>query len=592
MKKISLIFLILLFLNNYKLAQSNQIPASKQSLSFTVPNVLSERDKKVYLEIYKHQIQGNWEELKKKIRLLDNKILLGYLEYDKLMHPNKYKASYDELSSWLLTYNDFPVVMKRRVYNLMIKRSSQKKKISHKLQKPKYGNYLRGYGENKKYYRTTLKNQNQKKSFYITEDITNLIIIQDFDKLLRYYLDNKDTQLDVVHYLQKDAEKKYFRGFIKESLNSYKFLENNINIKRPENFFKSGLIVFKLKDKNEASIYFNKCNEFISSSSNQHSPHLKAACLYWAAKVSSSKKAAKELYIKAAKFDRTMYGQLAIEKLKKKESFVWKKEKYETFTDNNNNILSLNSFQRLIALSELNFYDKADLEMRNLYSQLGKKNVKLLYHLSEKLDLAAVQIRLAETFYNKDNILFIRGIYPTPEWNLNTGFLFDKAFIYALIRKESAFNLKAKSSKGARGLMQLMPRTASKIKKDHRLRYGNTHQLYSLDLNLELGQKLLKELVEDPNTKNQVLSTLIAYNAGITRVKKWNKTIDETDPLAFIESIPIKETRMFVKEILTDFWIYRDKLGQNKPSRAMLANDKWPIFSYQDFKIARDAKLR
>ena len=40
--------------------------------------------------------------------------------------------------------------------------------------------------------------------------------------------------------------------------------------------------------------------------------------------------------------------------------------------------------------------------------------------------------------------------------------------------------------------MQLMPRTASKIKKDHRLRYGNKHQLYSLDLNLELGQKLLK----------------------------------------------------------------------------------------------------
>ena len=140
--------------------------------------------------------------------------------------------------------------------------------------------------------------------------------------------------------------------------------------------------------------------------------------------------------------------------------------------------------------------------------------------------------------------------------------------------------------------MQLMPRTASKIKKDYRLRYGNKHQLYSLDLNLELGQKLLKELVENPITKNQVLNTLIAYNAGITRVKKWNKTINENDPLAFIESITYKETRMFVKAILTDFWIYRDKLGQNKPTRSMLANDKWPVFSYQDFKIARDAKLR
>ena len=86
----------------------------------------------------------------------------------------------------------------------------------------------------------------------------------------------------------------------------------------------------------------------------------------------------------------------------------------------------------------------------------------------------------------------MRGMYPTPQWSLKEGIFFDKAFIYALIRRESAFNLKAKSSKGARGLMQLMPRTASKIKKDHRLRYGNKHQLYSLNLNLELGQKLLK----------------------------------------------------------------------------------------------------
>ena len=43
-------------------------------------------------------------------------------------------------------------------------------------------------------------------------------------------------------------------------------------------------------------------------------------------------------------------------------------------------------------------------------------------------------------------------------------------------------------------MSDLTPLSASKIKKDHRLRYGNKHKLYSLDLNLELGQKLLKEL--------------------------------------------------------------------------------------------------
>ena len=49
---------------------------------------------------------------------------------------------------------------------------------------------------------------------------------------------------------------------------------------------------------------------------------------------------------------------------------------------------------------------------------------------------------------------------------------------------------------------------------------------------------------------------------------------------------------MFVKYILTDLWIYRDKLGQSKPTRNMLAEDKWPNIPNQDFLIMRDAKLR
>ena len=298
--------------------------------------------------------------------------------------------------------------------------------------------------------------------------------------------------------------------------------------------------------------------------------------------------------MRAAEHRRTMYGQLAIEKLNKEDSFVWDVDKYQKLDKEKTNIINLESFRRLIALSELNYYDKADLEMRNLYSKLENSvnNTRLLLHLSEKLDLAAVQMRLGETFYKKDYSLFMRGMYPTPEWTLAEGFMFDKALIYAIIRRESAFNFRAKSSKGARGLMQLMPRTASKIKKDHRLRYGSKHHLYSLNLNLELGQKLLKELIHNRNIKNSILDTLIGYNAGITRVKKWNKNINESDPLAFIESIPIRETRMFVKSILTDLWIYRDKLGQNKPTRSMLANNKWPKMPKQDFHLVIDAKLR
>ncbi len=80
--------------------------------------------------------------------------------------------------------------------------------------------------------------------------------------------------------------------------------------------------------------------------------------------------------------------------------------------------------------------------------------------------------------------------------------------------------LKAKSSKGARGLMQIMPRTASKINNDYRLRYSKAYTLYSLQLNIEIGQKLLNRLMNSPHAKNSILDTLIAYNAGTTRLKK------------------------------------------------------------------------
>ena len=108
----------------------------------------------------------------------------------------------------------------------------------------------------------------------------------------------------------------------------------------------------------------------------------------------------------------------------------------------------------------------------------------------------------------------------------------------------------------------------------------------------EIGQKLLKRLINNSNSKNSILDALIAYNAGMTRLKKWKKDIGNIEPIVFIESIPIKETRWFVKYILTDLWIYRDKLQQAKPSRALLANGKSPTYKNLDYKIIQDASFR
>ena len=76
---------------------------------------------------------------------------------------------------------------------------------------------------------------------------------------------------------------------------------------------------------------------------------------------------------------------------------------------------------------------------------------------------------------------------------------------------------------------------------------------------------------------------LAAYNAGPARVARWQEqlAIDE-DPLLFLESIPMREPRVYVKKVLTNLWSYRARLGQPQPSLAALARNQWPSYRTLD----------
>lgn len=139
----------------------------------------------------------------------------------------------------------------------------------------------------------------------------------------------------------------------------------------------------------------------------------------------------------------------------------------------------------------------------------------------------------------------------------------DPHFVFAITKQESAFNIDAKSPVGATGLMQLMPTTAKETAKKAGFVY-KPQDLLRADKNIYLGSYYLNGLV-NAFSGNRILATA-AYNAGPSRVKKWMNKNDIKLPYdVWIETIPYKETRFYVQNVLSFAVIYAYRTGTKQP---------------------------
>lgn len=141
----------------------------------------------------------------------------------------------------------------------------------------------------------------------------------------------------------------------------------------------------------------------------------------------------------------------------------------------------------------------------------------------------------------------------------------DSAWTYAIIRRESIFINDAKSHKGALGLMQLLPRTARATAKAIKTRYRGTKQLIKIRPNIRLGTYYLQSLFNKHNQQT-VLATA-AYNAGPSNVRRWLPLDKPMEAIRWIESIPFKETREYVTNVLAYNIIYQFRLGLEKQTQ-------------------------
>jgi soluble lytic murein transglycosylase len=139
--------------------------------------------------------------------------------------------------------------------------------------------------------------------------------------------------------------------------------------------------------------------------------------------------------------------------------------------------------------------------------------------------------------------------------------------ILAMVRQESAFNFKAISRAGARGLMQLLPTTARTVAGKLKLSYSRQRLTADPDYNLKIGRAYVSTLLDTFN--GSYILALAAYNAGPARVKQWqqvngNPRGNVIDAVDWIESIPFAETRNYVQRTLENLQIYRTMLNETK----------------------------
>jgi soluble lytic murein transglycosylase len=558
---------------------------------------LSARDNRNYSRIFEYQKSGQWAKADEIVRQLDSSKLLGHVMFQRYMHPTKYKSSFNELSAWLDEYSDHPNA--RDIYTLANIRTPQGHSAT--LVKPKSVRKMRGSLEINLTDRAT-KQESTKRS---TSDNR---AVKALNKQIHRHLSKGQPSLAIQRMAQsvatahlspteadnltaRIAASYLYEGKPEKAAFYAKSAWARSTTNAPLAGWVAGLTAWMSEDYIQAASYFSK-----TASSDYANGWLQSASAYWAAR--SYKKLRnttnhQKWLLNAAQHPRTFYGLIALRALGKDavNQFNWEAPKYTA--QHRQILLKIKSTNRALALVKSGQHHLAELEFRQIYPGANPPLREAMLAYALKNGLASFALRFGNTYKSANGDLYDAALYPVGGWEPKNGYQMDKALIHAFIRQESEFNPTAENPSGATGLMQLMPRTASYVAGDKR--YGGKLGRYLLKdpkENLEIGQKYIKQLMGQSAVSRDLFSLAIAYNAGPGNLRKWkNRYTDVSDPLLFVELIPLSETRSFVERVMRNLWIYRQRMGQPTPSLDNVASGNWARYVQLDADLPFDVAL-
>jgi soluble lytic murein transglycosylase-like protein len=347
----------------------------------------------------------------------------------------------------------------------------------------------------------------------------------------------------------------------------------------------AGLAAWRLGAYSEAARRFQ-----ILATAQNVSPWNASAGAFWAARanlLAGNPESYNPWMRKAAEHPRTFYGILALRTMGGDPGFLWTPQRLTK--PQFDLIANDRAGRRALALLAAGEVERAEQELHALTLDADPGTISAVLALAEEARLPDLSLRVANSVPDESLRNSIRGLdaalYPLPNWQPKGGFVIDPSLIYAFVRQESAFNPRARSPAGAAGLMQLMPATARAMAR----RAGapaDANRLYQPDVNLMLGQHYLRYLMDYEPIGPNLFLVAAAYNSGPGNLQRWQSEVNyNDDPLLFIASIPVRETRLFIERVMANHWIYQMRLNQKTPTLDALASHRWPLYVSVDSSV-------
>ncbi|WP_262691076.1 lytic transglycosylase domain-containing protein [Kordiimonas aestuarii] len=543
-----------------------------------IPTVLNSEDINRYRRIFELQEQAKWNQADKMIMQLENPVLMGHVWFQRYMHPTGYRSKYTELAGWLKAYADHPNAW--RVYSLARRRQGK----AHAPRRPSDTRYpgVTGQAADPK---PPLPSRTREERSSVTTFMANVrryVREGEPERAEKRYWAMVERDL-LVPYEEAEALERIASSYYYKS-NDFKALVLSTHAAEmareivPEVDWIAGLSNWRTGDYAKAYEHFSHL-----ANSERAGSWLLSAGQFWAGRAAyrlgDVSRGAEHLRA-ASNYVETFYGLIASRQLGIKPDIDWSVP--ELRPDALERLLDHPATHRAIALTEIGRDDIADEELRLLWGREGTTVQEDLLALGARLNLPNIQIRLGRAGgIGKPASTAVR--YPLPDWAPAGGFSVDRALIFAMVRKESDFRIRAKSRVGAGGLMQVMPATASYISKNRKLLKRNRNRLFEPEFNMALGQQYIEYLLDMDYVEGNLFMALAAYNGGPGSLMGWHQeVIYGEDPLLFIESIGFYETRSYIERVMANLWLYRMRLGQETPSLDAIASGAWPTLELLD----------